>query len=387
MVTEAPIADVRALPGIRYADTAHLTELVAPPYDVIPDADIPRYLERSPHNVIRLIHPGSDYDAAARTLDGWLQDGTLRADDPSMYVHEVDLGDGRTRRDLLAALRLEPYERRVVLPHERTHRGPKEDRLALIRATRASLEPLWFVYDGAGGGLKRLLDEAVERPPDVTFADPEGLAQRFWVLPKGTWTDAVSGALARLQLLIADGHHRYETGLAYAEEAGGPADADSRFTLALLTDVDDPGLEVLPTHRVMKAGIAVTGGEPTGSLEETLAAIRGRVAAGVYRDGRFQVLPLEGDVAVVELHRQVIDNILGRRSAEDFLLYTRDAEEAVRWVDEGAGVSAFFLDAPDLRQVLKLAADGKTFPQKSTYFHPKPPSGMVIHRLAADLTL
>jgi uncharacterized protein (DUF1015 family) len=386
-VTEAPIADVRALPGTRYADTAHLTELVAPPYDVIPDADIPLYLERSPHNIVRLIRPGSDYEGAARTLEGWLRDGTLRADDPSLYVHEVDLGEGRTRRDLLAALRLEPYERRVILPHERTHRGPKEDRLALMRATRASLEPLWFVYDGAGSGLKRLLDEAVERPPDVTFADSEGLAQRFWVLPRGTWTDAVSGALAPLQLLIADGHHRYETALAFAEEAGGPPDAASRFTLALLTDIDDPGLDVLGTHRVMKAGIAVTGGEPKASLEETLAAIRGQVAAGVYRDGRFQVLPLEGEVPIVELHRQVIDNILGRPSPEDFLLYTRDAREAVRWVDEGAGVSAFFLDTPDLRQVLKLAADGKTYPQKSTYFHPKPPSGMVIHRLAADLTL
>jgi len=387
LVTEAPIADVRALPGVRYADAAHLTELVAPPYDVIPDADISGYLERSPHNAIRLIRPGHDYDGAARTLEAWLQAGTLRADDPSMYVHEVDLGDGRTRRDLMAALRLEPYERRVVLPHERTHRGPKEDRLALMRATRASLEPLWFVYDGAGSELRRLLDEAVERPPDVTFNDPEGLAQRLWVLPRGAWTEAVTKAMAPLQLLIADGHHRYETALAYAEEVGGPQDAASRFTLALLTDIDDPGLEVLPTHRVMKAGIAVTGGEPKESLEETLASIRGQVAAGVYRDGRFQVLQLEGEVAVVELHRQVIDNILGRRSAEDFLLYTRDAKEAVRLVDDGAGVNAFFLDAPDLRQVLKLAADGRTFPQKTTYFHPKPPSGMVIHRLGADRTL
>ena len=387
MATEAPIADVRALPGIRYADTARLTELVAPPYDVIPDADIARYIDRSQHNVIRLTRPGHDYDGAARTLDAWLQDGTLCADATSMYVHEVDFGRGRTRRDLLAALRLEPYERRVVLPHERTHRGPKEDRLALTRATRASLEPLWFVYDGSGSDMKRLLDEAVQRPPDVTFSDSEGLSQRLWVLPQGAWTDSVSAALAPLQLLIADGHHRYETALAYAEEAGGPPDAASRFTLALLTDIDDPGLEVLATHRVMKAGIEVTGGEPKESLEETLASIHGQVAAGVYREGRFQVLPLEGEVAVVELHHQVIDNILGRRSAEDFLLYTRDAEEAVRWVDEGAGVSAFFLDAPDLRQVLKLAAGGKTFPQKSTYFHPKPPSGMVIHRAAADRTL
>ncbi len=111
------------------------------------------------------------------------------------------------------------------------------------------------------------------------------------------------------------------------------------------------------------------------------------MAAGVYRDGRFQVLPLEGEVAVVELHRQVIDNLLGRRSPEEFLLYTRDPQEAVRWVDEGVGVSAFFLGPPDLRLVLKLAQEGKTLPQKSTYFHPKPPSGMVIHRLDAKRTL
>ena len=190
-----------------------------------------------------------------------------------------------------------------------------------------------------------------------------------------------------LPVLIADGHHRYETALAYAEEMGGDADAASRFTLALLTDLDDPGLEVLPTHRVLKAGVAVTGGEEKGTLEETLAALRGRVAAGTYRDHRFQVLPLEGDVALVELHKQVIDNILGKRNPEDFLLYTRDPAEAVRWVDEGVGAAAFFLDAPDLRQVLKLAQEGKTLPQKSTYFHPKPPSGMVFFKLDPDRRL
>ena len=305
-----------------------------------------------------------------------------------MYVHEVEVAGGRVRRDLIAALRLEPYERGIVLPHERTHRGPKEDRLALMRATRASLEPLWFVYDGQGTKLPSLLAEAVAGGPALaTFADSDGLAQRLWRVDAGSLTQSVTAALAPLPLLIADGHHRYETTLAYSAEAGGGPGASSRFTLALLTDLDDPGLELLPTHRVMKAGIAVTGGEPAGSLAETLTAIKGRVAAGVYRDGTFQVLPLEGEVAVVELHRQVIDNILGKRSPEDFLLYTRDAEEAMRWVDDGAGVSAFFLDAPDLRQVLRLAREGKTLPQKSTYFHPKPPSGMVIHRLDPNRTL
>jgi uncharacterized protein (DUF1015 family) len=384
---EGAIADVRALPGIRYADAARLTELVSPPYDVIPEADVAKYAAWSPNNVVRLIRPGADYAAAARRLDEWLASGVLREDGPSMYVHEVETG-GRVRRDLIAALRLEAYEAGVVLPHERTHKGPKEDRLALMRATRASLEPLWFVYDGRGSGLSELLASGVaEQASAAEFVDPDGLKQRLWAIPAGRWTDSVRAALAELPLLIADGHHRYETSLAYSEEADGTPDAASRFTLALLTDVDDPGLQVAPTHRVMKAGIAVTGGEPAGSLEEVLAAIDGQVAAGVYRDGRYQVLPLEGEVAVVELHRQVIDNLLGRRSAEDFLLYTRDAREAVRWVDEGAGVSAFFLPPPDLRAVLKLAQEGKTLPQKSTYFHPKPPSGMVIHRLDADRIL
>jgi uncharacterized protein (DUF1015 family) len=352
---------------------------------VIPDADIEKYLSLSTHNAVRLIRPGDDYAGAAATLDAWLTEGILATDEPSMYVHEVDVAPGRARRDLIAALRVEPYERGVVLPHERTHRGPKEDRLALMRATRASLEPLWFLYDGPD--VAALVATATAAEPLATFSGPDGLGQRLWRVPAGSATDDITAGLAPLPVLIADGHHRYETTLGYAEEAGGPANAASRFTLALLTDLGDPGLEVLPTHRVMKAGVAVTGGEPAQSLEETLAAIKGQVAAGVYRDGRFQVLPLEGDLAVVELHRQVIDNILGKRNPEDFLLYTRDAREAVRWVDEGIGVAAFFLDAPDLRQVLRQAQDGKTLPQKTTYFHPKPPSGMVIHRLAADRTL
>ena len=315
-----------------------------------------------------------------------MREGILEPDPPSMYVHEVAFG-GRRRLDLIAALRLQPYEDRVVLPHERTHRGPKEDRLALLRATNVSFEPLWFVYEGRRAGLSNILDGVVARAPAVAFDGPEGTKHRLWTVTDQALHAAVHSAMANLPVLIADGHHRYETALLHAQEVGGHADAASRFTLALLTDLDDPGLEVLPTHRVLKVGVAVTGGEDVESLEATLEAIRGKVAAGTYRDHRFQVLQLEGDVALVQLHEQVIDNILGKRNPEDFLVYTRDAAEAVRWVDEGVGVAAFFLPPPDLRQVLKLAQEGKTLPQKSTYFHPKPPSGMVFHRLDPDRRL
>jgi len=126
------------------------------------------------------------------------------------------------------------------------------------------------------------------------------------------------------------------------------------------------------------APVKVIGGEPAGSLAQVLAGIKGRVAAGHYAAGKFQILPLEGDLALVEVHRQLIDNMLGKRTAEEGLVYTRDAEEAVRWVDEGKGQAAFFLDSPDLAVVLTLAQEGRTLPQKSTYFAPKPPTGMVF---------
>jgi uncharacterized protein (DUF1015 family) len=338
------------------------------------------------HNVVHLTRPGTDYEGAAQTFMRWLDDRILEPDPRSMYVHEVEF-DGRVRRDLVASLRLQPYSDRVVLPHERTHRGPKEDRLALLRATGVSLEPLWFLYEGAGTGVPEALGRVVARAPAVTFDGPERTEHRLWVISDPAIHAAIHADLERLPVLIADGHHRYETALAYADEVGGGEDAPSRFTLALLTDLADPGLEVLPTHRVLKAGIAITGGEPKGSLEETLAALRGRMAAGTYRNHQFQVLPLEGELPLVELHEQVIDNILGKRNAEDLLLYTRDPEEAVRWVDEGVGTAGFFLDAPDLRQVLRMAQEGKTLPQKATYFHPKPPSGMVFDRLERDRRL
>src|SRR5260370_31466129 len=147
------------------------------------------------------------------------------------------------------------------------------------------------------------------RPPAVQFDGAEGTEHGLWTITDGVIQAAVHSAFEGMPVLIADGHHRYETALAYAEEVGGEADAASRFTLALLTDIDDPGLEVLPTHRVLKAGVAVTGGEDAPSLEATLAGLHGRVAAGVSHDHQFQGLPLEGNVALAELHQPDIHHI------------------------------------------------------------------------------
>jgi uncharacterized protein (DUF1015 family) len=370
------MADVRPFHALRYAEP--LDAVVAPPYDVLNDDQLAWYRLRSPHSVVHLTRPGDDYQGAARLLADWQASGVLvREPEPGMYVHRTEF-EGRDRLDLVAVLRLVPYAERVVLPHELTHRGPKEDRLALLRATGTCLEPLWFLAEG----LRGLLEGAPAGQENVFVHEGERHTLRRITDPG--WLEAVCRQLAAQPVLIADGHHRYETTLGYTQAVGGGPDAAARFTLALLTDLADPGLVVLPTHRLLRAGVAVTGGQPAGSLRETLAALRGRVAAGTYRAGEFQVLPLEGDVAVMELHRQVIDNIMGRHSPEELLAYTRDPEEAVRWVDAGAGVAAFFLDAPDLAAVLKVAREGTTMPQKATYFYPKPPSGMVFHRLDPD---
>ena len=256
------------------------------------------------------------------------------------------------------------------------HRGPKADRLALLRATATSLEPLWFLAEGLRARLAGAPPPAEVR--EFTF---EGRKHVLRTIDDAAWIARIHQELSSQPVLIADGHHRYETTVAYAEERGRPPDSASRFTLALLTDLADPGLQVLANHRVLRGGGPVSGGEPAASLEEVLVRIEGRMAAGHYRQGRFQVLPLEGAVAAVALHEQLIDNLLQKRDPEQHLLYTRDPQEAVRLVDEGWGDHPFLLGTPDLGAILSAARAGVTMPQKTTYFVPKPPSGMAFHEL------
>src|SRR5215467_8543705 len=196
------MADLRAFRAVRY--TGPLEPVMAPPYDVLSDEQVAEYHARSPHNVVHLTRPGTDYSGAARLLGDWLAAGVLVEDtEPAMYLHTTEW-DGRTRLDLIAALRLVPYEERVVLPHELTHRGPKEDRLALLRATGTCLEPLWFVAEG----IRPLLDIAPgDEETAFTYSGQRHTLRR--VTDTG-WTGRVSQQLGTKPVLIADGHHRYE---------------------------------------------------------------------------------------------------------------------------------------------------------------------------------
>src|SRR4029079_12366437 len=269
-------------------------------------------------------------------------------------------GAARAREGLVAALRLEPYENRVVLPHERTHAGPKEGRLRLLRATRTQLEPLFFLWDGTVevDGLGEPDLEAEERGSVAGKAPPEeqgvGVVSRLWRLDT-EFSDALVEELADAQLLIADGHHRYETALAFHDEDGSEASA---WLLAVIVPTGQEGLTIFPTHRVAQsAGDA--SGRPIDAPREHLP---GPV---LYRAGRYELLAENGF-----LDPEVVD-----RFAPTGVTYTPRREEAVATVDRGEAEAAFLLRPTRIEDVWDVARRGQVMPQKSTFFYPKLTSG------------
>ena len=354
------MAEVKPFRAVRYGERAGpLETLVAPPYDVISPAAREELAARNPHNVVHLtLSP--DEAEAGRTWRAWRADGTLVDEaEPGFWWLSQDYvgpdGVARTREGLVAALRLEPYENRVVLPHERTHRGPKEGRLRLLRETQAQLEPLFFLYEGAAPARRP------DREPDL---EVEGA--RLWRLPEG----GLAEAFADRQLLIADGHHRYETALAYHEETGTP---ESAYVLAVLVSLDDPGLMIFPTHRLFEREPserlpAEPLPEPGAALEALEHAPSDRAAAVVYR-GDGAELAVDG----AELDVQLVD-----RLGHDGISYTPDWQEAVRAVNEGDAAVAVLMRPTRIEDVFAVAQRGETMPQKSTYFYPKLVSGLLF---------
>jgi len=346
------VAEVKPFRAVRYAERAgSLDTLVAPPYDVISPAQRDELAARNEHNVVHLTLPENEA-AAGRLWREWREDGTLADEDAAgfWWLSQDYVGpDGvaRTREGLVAALKAEPYENRVVLPHERTHRGPKEGRLRLLREVKAQLEPLFFLYEGAPPASRP------EREPDL---EVEGA--RLWRLPP----DGISEAFADRQLLIADGHHRYETTLAYGENA---------YVLAVLVSLDDPGLMIFPTHRVFehepgeRLPAEALAGDARRALEDVPAD---RAAAVFYRGDGFE-LAVDGN----ELDVRLVD-----RLGHEGISYTADWDEAVRAVDAGEAEVAVLMRPTRIEDVFAVAQRGETMPQKSTYFYPKLVSGLLF---------
>jgi len=336
-----------------------LASLVASPYDVLDAAGRDRYLAASPYNVVHLTLADDEGDAAA-LWTAWLDDGVLAQEGQPAYwwlTQEYVGPDGvaRTREALVCSLRAEPYDAGVVLPHERTHAGPKEGRLRLLRALRTQVEPILMLYDGR-----------LERPDGESVADVdlEGVRSRLWRVAGDP-----PAALADASLLIADGHHRYETTLAYHAEEGTE---ESAWLLVAIAPTEQEGLTIFPTHRLADR-LGAVDGWAVQSIEEGLSSLPpDRSGTVVYRPG--------GTVAV-EGEPGEPDAALADRLGPEGVTYTPSLEEALAAVDSGSADAALLVRAPTVELVRELAERGETMPQKSTYFYPKLPSGLLFHPL------
>jgi len=342
------MAEVKPFRALRYDErrAGPLHELVAPPYDVISAEARDRYLTRSPYNVVHVTLPDDEVDAA-RALAEWQADGILaRETDPALWWLAQDYtgpdGIARRRDGLVAALRLEPYEAGVVLPHERTHSGPKEGRLRLLRATRTHVEPIFLLYEGS-----------LDAPTGEAAVDVEldGVRSRLWRIEREAPPE-----LADAPLLIADGHHRYETALAFHAEDGTEASA---WMPVVIVPTRQDGLTIFPTHRIAART------KPLPPLE-TSSNGDDRAVAEVYtRSGSGYLRGEPGE----------LDSELVARYAAD-VGYTPYADEARAAVDAGDAEAAFLLRPPTVEQVAAVAKAGRTMPQKSTFFYPKLTSGL-----------
>ena len=417
------VADIQPLRTLRY-DTAvagPLDDLIAPPYDVIDDAMRADLAARSDHNVVELDLPES-YDAAAERLAEWRDSGVLtQEDEPAMWALRQDYsapdGTTRTRTGFFARVRVEDYGAGRIRPHERTHPGPREDRLKLTRATRANLSPIFSLYPDSSGTARETLAQVAEALPFAEVTDHEGTRNSLWRIADPDSIAALRGALADAELLIADGHHRYETARVYAEEVGG--EGDHSYVLMLLVALEDPGLLIFPTHRLLTGlkddadkQIAIRDTarrdfdieelgdprelEPPGGNERVafgyMDSFFKRPFRFTLKDQSIADAALPGmpepyrhlDTAVLEaiflrgaLH-MTEDDISHLRDLD----YSKSLDDAIERVESGTADAGFFMRATPVDQVREVAATGEAMPPKSTYFYPKVPTGLVFNPLA-----
>lgn len=424
-----PMATIRAFRGLRFSGKAGpLEKLVAPPYDVLSQEQRDRLAGQNPHNVVHLTLPESKdddrskfvkYARSAAALAEWRREGALELESkPSLYRYTQTFrvpGSDKTytRTKIMALLKVEPYENGVVLPHEQTFPKHKEDRLRILEATRSHLECIYGLFEDPGRAIH---DTIVAAPATkrMAYVDPEGVQEVLEVVDDEKTLATIVGLMEDKKVWIADGHHRYETAVHFREQQGAkegliPED----FMMMALSSMSDPGLVILPTHRIVKK-MPVSEGELDGILQrkfnvrkmsntrlvEELAAVdregtRGLGVALPSGNGLFLTLDRPEDALrwidgpesdrlklldVTILHRVVFEQLLGLTGLE-FFTYTRDPQEALTAVKEGAG-AAFLMNPPTVEDMRIIALGNEKMPQKSTYYYPKLASGLVVWSLA-----
>jgi uncharacterized protein (DUF1015 family) len=425
---------LRSLSAIRYetAGQADLSARLSPPYDVLGEDDKRTLLQQDPRNFVKIdlphtppnaAGPPAAYAGARATLDAWLADGTLVRDAaPAIYVyHQRFAHDGREyrRRMFFARLKLEPFGEGSVFPHERTFGGPKEDRLALMKATAAALSPIFGLYSDPSNQIsKRLAGALTDRP--LAHGTMAGVENLLWTVTDTATIADVARTMADKPTYIADGHHRYGTAMLYREwlaQQGGPLPPDhpANYVLCVFCAMEDPGLLILPTHRVL-AGEPLTSDLFRRDSNVAVAALRasspdevpaelrthGPQAVALYsaaerryftlRPARPELLsayePQRSEawrkLALAFLHAYLLDRVVApqrRGSASHEIRYIKSAGEAVRTADATHG-AAFLLQPTTLAELSAVCLANDLMPQKSTFFYPKLASGLIVYPLS-----
>jgi uncharacterized protein (DUF1015 family) len=407
------LAEIQPFAGIRYR-AADLSRLLAPPYDVISDAYRAELCARDPHNIVRVIlartQDDGGYEEAGETYRRWLAEGVLQPDpEPALYVLEQTFaagGKGLRRFGVLARFRAEDAARRVILPHEHTRAAAKEDRWRLLNATRANFSPIFLMFPDPTAGFTPLVLDAMGHPPVAQYTDDAGVGHRTWRVHDRAVVARFQALLGAVPAYIADGHHRHATALRY-RDAVGP---DGAWTLGYFTPIDAPGLAILPYHRLLSEGPSLEEAESRLASRFQLAPMPGAAdAAAMVAASRakyaFALAWPGGDALVAEagpeaegllspvapgclrvldtyfLHHAVLGPLLG--APESAVSYVHSLGEAEEALVAASCRLAVLMRATPVRQIVDVADAGESMPAKSTFFHPKLPSGLVVHPLLA----
>ena len=413
------MAKIYPFRSLRYAaDKVSLEKVVTQPYDKISPEMRERYYAAHPNNIVRIIfgktQPSDSaennvYTRAAAYLKDWRANGILhQLPEPAIFVYfqrftVPDQKELRLRKGFVALGQLEDYANNIVFPHERTLTGPKKDRLELLRHTRTQFEQIFMLYEDPEQRIDHVMDEIARRNPDIHIRDEYGVEHSMWTVADHEKIRFVQGQMESKRLIIADGHHRYETALAYRDEMRGEKGSD-RMPMTFF-NMNSPGLTILPTHRVLAnvpgfdSNTFFNRAAEFFELTESPAA--GRITIGVFVDGRLTFLrlknsldlrPLMPDLSekqraldVVILHRLLLEKCLGISEdavkKESYITYVREREAAVNAVRDSQAQIAFLLNPTRLDQLRDIAYEGNVMPQKSTDFYPKVLSGLTMYSL------
>jgi len=434
------MADIVPFRGVLYdpAKVGHIASVVAPPYDVIGPNEQTALYARHPGNIIRLEmgqdHPGDGpednrYSRAQRCLHEWLRDGLLRRDDkPAIYFYAVEYrlrnGPTRTMRGFLSLVTLEEFSAGGIFPHENTRAAAKDDRYRLLETCRSNFSPIWGLYPDAEGAIIRTLERTIDKGrPQCALTDADGVRHLLWTVTDQQALARVTAAMKPLPLFIADGHHRYESALRYRnaqrQALGTKTPLTSDRVLMYFASLDDPGLIILPTHRILPGPLPC----PTAEFHERLSEMfnmetlaftketepvaRMRLMNALYAarktpmhvlglivrgESRYVVMTLNSagrsrlgasarerlDVSI--LHQLVFREALRLdQKSEERLLYCKDEDDVLAAMARGDGDLAVLLNPPPVKAVKDIAGAGDRMPHKSTYFYPKPLTGLVIN--------